>query len=86
MEFVSRRMGSQEVVSITGEFGRFLCVLCVSLRHSALMDCFNAGLQRYAVDRSEGRPPPRVTAFAVPLVRFCCLYRVTGRVIPAPGP
>ena len=57
MEFVSRRMGSQEVVSIKRVSLRPLHIsvaLCV-------IDRFNAE------GRREGRATPRVTAFVVPL-------------------
>jgi len=57
MEFVSRRMGSQEVVSIKRVSLRPLRIsvaLCV-------IDRFNAE------GRREGRATPRVTAFVVPL-------------------
>jgi len=79
MEFVSRRMGSQEVVSIRVTLRSFLSASSAYLFGPSALGLFQRrGPQRYAEDRREGRPPLVPRPLPVPLVRFCRLYRVRG--------
>ena len=75
MEFVSRRPGSQEMLS-------------VGLVHEIRRSRERTVLLPKLTVRSRSRPvPPYVTGlFYAPLVRVCCLYCVSRWVIPVPAP